>query len=316
MSERKNRRETDKAIRHLIEYEGPNSEWAGRLDELEDEFLAPVADKLDLSLDEASDYFFDGPFEHMAFGFVFEEYATVRWDNEEQTVIEAYLKHRGWREGSAGRRYLQALGESELKFWEITAVKAGAYVDIREFGSSEKSIRVKEKAATETLQQWEGLAARVLSMGKGNIFSGALLPFSPEIAVRVHSVLAAVPDNTRQMMQELLDRGEIEKLPDNMDALTLETLNSELPRITFLFWAVDTYVRANMPPPELRNMDDELIELTQLRFPLRGERSMVVKALDSSPVLERETDDGCWAWFPKPFEDISPEERVSILGHI
>jgi hypothetical protein len=316
MSERKNRRETDKAIRHLIEYEGPNSEWAGRLDELEDEFLAPVADKLDLSLDEASDYFFDGPFEHMAFGFVFEEYATVRWDNDEQTLIEAYLKHRGWREGTAGRRYLQALGESELKFWEITAVKPGAYVDIREYGSKEKSIRVREKAATESLHQWEGLAARVLSMGKGNIFSGALLPFSPEIAVRVHSVLAAVPDNTRQMMQELLDRGEIEKLPDNMDALTLETLNSELPRIAFLFWAVDTYVRANRPPRELRNMDDELIELTQLRFPLRGERSMVVKALDSSPVLEREADDGCWAWFPKPFEDISPEERVSILGHI
>ncbi len=316
MSERKNRRETDKAIRHLIEYEGPNSEWAGRLDELEDEFLAPVADKLDLSLDEASDYFFDGPFGHMAFGFVFEEYATVRWDNDEQTLIEAYLKHRGWREGTAGRRYLQALGESELKFWEITAVKPGAYVDIREYGSKEKPIRVREKAATESLHQWEGLAARVLSMGKGNIFSGALLPFSPEIAVRVHSVLAAVPDNTRQMMQELLDRGEIDALPDNMGALTLETLNSELPRITFLFWAVDTYVRANRPPPELRNMDEELIELTQLRFPLRGERSTVVKALDSSPVLERETDDGCWAWFPKPFEDISPEERVSILGHI
>lgn len=93
MSERKNHRETDKAIRHLIEYEGPNSEWADRLDELEDEFLAPVADKLDLSLDEAFDYFFDGPFEHMAFGFVFDEFATVRWDNDEQTLIEAYLNH-------------------------------------------------------------------------------------------------------------------------------------------------------------------------------------------------------------------------------
>jgi hypothetical protein len=316
MSERKNRREMDKAIRHLIEYEGPNDEWASRLDELEDEFLAPVADKLDLSLDEASDYFFDGYFGHMAFGFVFEEYATVRWDNDERTLIDAYLKHRSWREGSAGRRYLQALGESELKFWEITAVKPGAYVDIREYGSKEKSIRVKEKAATESLHQWEGLAARVLPMGNGKIFSGALLPFSPEVAARVHSVLSAVPDNTHQMMQELVDSGEIDALPDNMDTLTLETLYAELPRITFQFWAVDTYLRANRPPPELRNMDDDPIELTQLRFPLLGERSMVVRALDSSPVLERETDDGCWAWFPKPFEEIAPEERVSILGHI
>lgn len=316
MSDRKNRREMNKAIRHLIEYAGPNNEWAGRLDQLEDEFLAPVADKLDLSLDEASDYFFDGYFEHMAFGFVFEEYATVRWDNEETTLVDTYLKHRGWREGSAGRRYLQALGESELKFWEITAVKPGAYVDIRAYGSKEKSIRVKEKAATESLEQWDGLAARVLPMGNSNMFSGALLPFSPEVAERVQSVLSGVPASTRQMMQELVDGGEIDALPDNMDALTLETLSSELPHITFLFWAVDTYVRANRPPPELRNMDDEPIELTQLRFPLLGERSMVVKALDSSPVLERETDDGCWAWFPKPYEAISPEERVSILGHI
>ena len=65
----------------------------------------------------------------MAFGFVFEEFAAVRWDNDEHTLIDVYLKHRGWREGSAGRRYLQALAESELKFWEITAVMPGAYVD-------------------------------------------------------------------------------------------------------------------------------------------------------------------------------------------
>jgi hypothetical protein len=316
MSERKNRREIDKAIRHLIEYDGPNNEWATRLEALVDEFLAPVADKLDLTLDEASDFFFDGPFGHMAFGFVFEEYATVPWDNDEHTLIDAYMKHRGWREGTAGRRYLQAMGESELKFWEITAVKPGAYVDIREYGSNKKSIRVKEKAATESLHQWDGLAARVLPMGNGNMFSGALLPFSPEVAGRVQSVLASVPDNMRQMMQDLVASGEIDDLPDNMDEQALEAVYSELPHITFQLWAVDTYLRANRSPPELRNMDDEPIELTQLRFPLRGERSLVEKALDSSPVLERQSDDGCWSWFSKPFEDILPEERVSILGHI
>ena len=150
MSERKARREIDKAVRHLIEYDGPNNEWADRLVGHADELLGPVADKLDISLDEASEFFFDGPFEQMAFGFLFEEYATARWDNEEQSLIEAYLKHRGWREGPIGRRYLQSLADSELKLWEITAVKPGAYVDIREYGSSEKPVRVKEKAATES----------------------------------------------------------------------------------------------------------------------------------------------------------------------
>ena len=316
MSERKARREIDKAVRHLIEYDGPNNEWAHRLDGLGDELLGPVADKLDISLDEASEFFFDGPFGQMAFGFLFEEYATARWDNEEQSLIEAYLKHRGWREGPIGRRYLQSLADSELKLWEITAVKPGAYVDIREYGSSEKPVRVKEKAATESLQQWDGLAARVLPVDKGNVFSGAMLPFSPEIAVRLQSVLAAVPEDTRQLMQELVDSGEIDALPGDMEALILETVHSELPRMAFMFWGVDTYVRAMRPSAELRNIDDEPIELTQLRFPLAGEPSKVVKALNSSPVLERDSDDGGWTWFPKPIDDISPEERVSILGHI
>ncbi len=97
----------------------------------------------------------------------------VRWGSDEETLIDAYLKHRGWREGPAGRRYLQALGESELKFWELTAVKPGAYVELRGYGTTGKSIRVKEKAASEYLHQWEGLAAPGLPPGNGFTFSGA-----------------------------------------------------------------------------------------------------------------------------------------------
>jgi hypothetical protein len=316
MSERKSRREIDKAIHHLMEYEGPNDEWAGRLDGLIDEFLAPVAEKLAISLEDAGDYFLDEPFGHMTFGFAFEEYATARWNNEEQSLIEAYLKHRGWREGSIGRRYLQSLGDSELRLWEITAVKPGACVDIREYGSSKTPIRVNEKAASESLRQWDCLAARVLPMGNGNIFSGALLPFSPEVAGRIQSMLAAIPGSMRDRMQELVDSGEIEALPDDLDAVTRETLDSELPRIAFLFWAMDTYLHDNGPGPELRNMDGESIDLTQLRFPLLGESSLVMKALDSSEVLERDGESGYWVWYPIPADDISTEEPVSILGRI
>ena len=112
ISERKARREIDKAIRHLMDYTGPDDEWATRLDTLMDQFLTPVADSLELDLDEVSSYLLDGPFGHMVFGFLFEEYATVQWDKDDVSLIDAYLKHRGWREGPAGRRYLHALGAS------------------------------------------------------------------------------------------------------------------------------------------------------------------------------------------------------------
>lgn len=316
MSERKIRREIDKAIRHLIDYDGPSGEWAGRQEALEEEFLAPVADQLNLGLEEAYAYFFDGPFGHMAFGFLFEEYATVRWDNEEQSLTEAYVKHRGWREGTAGRRYLQALGDSELTLWEITSVQPGVHVDIREYGSKDKPVRVKEKAATENLQQWDCLAARVLPLGKGHIFSGALLPFSPNVAARMHRVLAEVPVTTRRMMQELVDRGEIDKLPDDMDDLLREAVADELPRVVFRFWAVDVYAAENRLPPLIRNTENDPIELTQVRFPLRGARATIASALDSSAVLDREADDPSWVWLTKPVEDLTPDDRISVLGHI
>ena len=114
MSARNSRREIDKAVKHLMAYSGPNAEWEGRLDEVVYNLLDPVARKLEVDFEELEEFIFSGPYQHMFFGFAFEEYATVLWDNEKHNLIDTYLKHRGWREGPAGRRYLQALSQSML----------------------------------------------------------------------------------------------------------------------------------------------------------------------------------------------------------
>jgi len=316
MSDRKTRRETDKAIKHLMAYTGPNGEWEGRFEQVQRDLLNPLADKLEVSLEELEDFFLSGPYHHMVIGFAFEELATVLWDSEKRNLIDAYLEHRGWREGPAGRRYLQALGDSELQFWEITAIKPGAYAELRPFGSDDKSIRVKEKAATESLHQWDGLVARVLHIGGSHVFSGAMLPFSPDLAARIQSVLSAIPEQTRQLVQELIEQGEMEATPDNLEEMIRFTQESELAGVSFLIWAVDVYVQSMRPSPTLRNMDNEPIEPTGVRFPLFADRAMVARTLDASPVLHREAGSTNWSWFPEPYDDIDFGERVSLLGHI
>jgi len=316
MSDRKSRRETDKAIKHLMAYTGPNDEWEGRFEQVQRDLLTPLADKLEVSLDEMEDFFLSGPYHHMVIGFAFEEFATVLWDRDNRNLIDAYLEHRGWREGPAGRRYLQALGDSELQFWEITSVKPGAYAELRPYGSEDKSIRVKEKAATESFHQWDGLVARVLHIGGNHVFSGAMLPFSPHLAARIQSVLGAIPEQTRQLVQELIEQGEMEAAPDNIEEMIRFTQESELAGVAFLIWAMDTYVQTMRPSPILRNMDDEPIELTGVRFPLSGDRSSVAQALDASPVLQRDAGTMNWSWFPEPYDDIDFGARVSLLGHI
>lgn len=238
MSERKPRREIDKAIKHLMDYTGPNHEWAGRWDQVQDNLLGPLAKKLEVSVDELEAFFYSGPYSHMVIGFGFEEYATALWDNEQHNLIEAYLAHRGWREGTAGRRYLRALGESELGFWEITEVKPGAYAEIRPYGTQDEPIRVKEKAATESLHIWDGLVARVLHSGNTPTFSGAMLPLRPELAARVQRILSAIPEETRQLLQDLLEQGEIDRIPDNLDDIIRQTQASDLAGVAFLIWAM------------------------------------------------------------------------------
>jgi len=316
MSDRKTRRETDKAIKHLMAYTGPNGEWEGRFEQVQRDLLNPLAEKLEVSFEEMEEFFLSGPYHHMFIGFAFEEFATVLWDNEERNLTEAYLEHRGWREGPAGRRYLQALGDSELQFWEITAVKPGSFAELRPYGSQDKPIRVKEKAATESLHQWDGLVARVLHMGGNPVFSGAMLPFSPDLAARIQSVLSAIPEQTQQLIQELIEQGEMEAAPDNLEEIIRLTQESELAGVAFLIWAMDVYVQSMKPSPEMRNMDNEPIEPTGVRFPLRSVRSTAARALDASPVLHRDAGATGWAWFPEPYDDIDFGERVSLLGHI
>lgn len=316
MSDRKTRRETDKAIKHLIAYTGPEGEWEGRFEQVQRDLLNPLADKLEVSVEELEDFFLSGPYHHMFVGFAFEEFATVPWDNEKRTLIEAYLEHRGWRESPVGRRYLQALGDSELEFWEITSVKPGSYAELRPYGSQENPIRVKEKAATEGLHQWDGLVARVLKMGGSYIFSGAMLPFSPDLATRIQSALSTIPEQSRQLVQELVEQGEMDAPPDNLDELIQFAQESELSGVAFLIWAMDVYVQTLRPSPSFRNLDNEPIEPTGVRFPLQTSRSSVARALDASPVLHRGSDDADWSWFPEPYDDIDFGERVAILGHI
>ena len=55
MSDRKTRRETDKAIKDLMAYTGPNDEWEGRFEQVQYNLLSPLADKLRIPLNVNSD---------------------------------------------------------------------------------------------------------------------------------------------------------------------------------------------------------------------------------------------------------------------
>lgn len=316
MSNRKQHREIDKAIQHLMQFQVEQEPWPHLMDDFLTEMFTPLANRYDFSVADAESRIMTGDYSFMAYGYIFEEFATVAWDGARHNMIEEYLQHRGWREGAHGRRYLRALGSSELKLWEIVAVKPGVSVDIRRYGSDAKPIKVKEQAASESLRTWDCIAARVLRVDGHPMFAGGMLNFAPPEAQVIERALSRAGEDLRELLIDAQKAGELENLPDDLEMSIEAEMRDRFAEVAFTVWALGIIEAEDRPMPQLFNMDNEPIELTRLRFPLVGQRDLVEDALNHSPVLTDGAEDS-WAWYPKPIEDITDDEaRVPILGHI
>jgi hypothetical protein len=316
MSNRKQRREIDKAIQHLMQFQVEQEPWSQLMEDFLTQMFAPLANRNDLSVEDAENWIMASDYSDMAYGYLVDEFATTSWDGASENMIDEYLQQRGWREGAHGRRYLRALGSSELELWEVVAVKPDISVDIRRHGLESKPIRVKEQSASGSLQIWDCIAARVLRVDGRPMFAGGMLSFTPPEARVIERTLVQAGKDLSELLSDAQNSGELKSAPEEMETWIEAEMRNQFADVAFTVWTQGIIEAENRPAPQLFNMDNEPIELTRLRYPLIGERELVAAALNNSPVLT-ESAENSWSWYPQPFDDISDDEtRVPILGHI
>jgi hypothetical protein len=316
MSNRKQRKEIDKAVRNIINFANHQPEWQQRLDDMFSQMFSPAAQTLGIEEDELLVEIQDAGYGHMVFGYIFEEFSTALWNNEELSFIDEYLKRRGWREAPRGRRYLHAINDSEMRLWEITDVKPGLYAEVRPYGSTETPIRVAEKSATESLHKWQGLAGRVIKLDNTLMFTGALLPLPPAEAEHVQRVLDKTKEGAVTLLHQLLENGEIDALPDNYKQQAEDEAHSHLPEVLFRIWIIYLYQAINRTMPIVKNRDGEAFQPTKVRFPIKASSEELILALDDIPALDRNGDEPVWTWFLYAAADLKEGESTSILGHL
>ena len=115
----------DKATENLFKW-AAREEWEALQMEIYDAHIDPVTDALDMSGDDIAELLGDSAF--MLHVFITEDFLTARFgEDDQQNVIDDYLKRRGWREAVSARRYLEALKDSVVSLYEIVDVDpAGA----------------------------------------------------------------------------------------------------------------------------------------------------------------------------------------------
>jgi len=313
VSSKKQRREIDKAIRHLMAYSTSAEQWCPRFEQFHTETLISIVENSGYSEEEIEFAIFDGEYAHMGFGHMFEAFATCHWDAETTSMIDDYLARRGWREAPAGRRYLQALNDSESKIWEVTEVKPGAWVRVREYGTTMKPVRVHEVAASKSLRQWDFLLARVLRINSKRTFSGALLPLNLFQVEEAQSRFDAIPDNIRAFWRDEENHG---LSPEEIEESVQDELVGAIADIAFDIWAssVAGTIYDHSPLPDLKNTDHEQLLLTRTRFPLNGDQDTVIKALTGSVNIEGNLQQG-WFWYQSS-DDSEVLASQTVLGRI
>lgn len=307
-------KEIHKAVDHLRRWAETDA-WRERQEQVFDEHFTELAERLGYELDAFMDQLIEYDLIGPVLEVCLEDFMTRRFGPDGSNVIEDFLKRRGWREGVRGRRYLRQLLESKLSVYEVTGVAPGRYCDLVELAGAGRRLRVYESAGTETLVQWDRIAARVLPGDGKAMFSGGVLPLSTETADRVLRALAATHEGIAEALERAAgDRPELAafKVSDD-DILVL------MPKAFTQLWLLHWLETIERPTPELSTTDGEPLVFATTRFEVdAARRAEVIELLDAAPEWGRDPEDEelNWIWFSDVHEDAVIKAFLKMTGDV
>lgn len=307
MSASKQQKERDKAVSHLFDFIEKSTEWSPLFEDLTRQMMWPVANHVGQDVELVTNRLFDGHYGGMAYGFLMDLMAVTTWNNSAVTPIDAFLKNRGWREGSHGRHYLRSLNEADHTFMEVTNVEPGRWVELRSHGTTETPIRIIERSASESLHRYDAIIARVVSLGKSFRFS-TVLPLSAAGTEYLTEQLNAVPEDLSEWYREAVDEDGPDGLVENFADDIPGERQRRLTEYGFMCWATDVLDPPSMATPQLHNTDDERIVMTKFRFPVTGDTVRIRESLMACTALNDEGDDH-WSW-------LKSDSSNTVLGRI
>ena len=293
----------DKATENLAKW-AAREEWEALQSEIYAAHIDPVADILDMSGDDIAELLGDSAF--MLHVFITEDFLTARFgEDDEQNVIDDYLKRRGWREAVSARRYLEALRDSVVSLYEIVDIDPGRNVTVRDLILGGEAVTVNEKLGSQSLARWDRFAARIVTVNGREHFTGGILRFRHEASQELLSVFDEMAERMQEELREAAEETGDDSPIELESVRRLIVLGLPCAPIFSEHWTIDRVMQLQAPLPELRNSDNEAIVFCEVRFPVTGDEAKVAAVLDGIEALEREEEgEARWVWLApgSPFE--------------
>ena len=270
-------------------------DWQPLLEEVMAEHFGPAMEAFDVEFEEI-DEALGGNWGTTLWGCAFEDFLTRRFEPDERNPVEAYLRHRGWKESAAARRYMTALQSSVMSLYEVSDLTPGQSLRARDLIRGGEPVLVSERSATQMSKPWDRIGARIVPQGDQRVLAGGLLAFTLEGSELLTTTLQDGVADVDGRRPRGKSRKRAAATPSGLVG-TDEDLQRAAPLFTTA-WLFDVLPRALGPDqPTLHNSEGDEVVFHEVTFPLipTASPAAVALRLDELQELRRESPT-FWNW--------------------
>lgn len=274
-------------------------EWGERFDEVMEEHVGAALDAFDLDFDALEELV--GPhWSGTIWGCAFEDLISRTYAPDDDNIVDSYLKRRGWNEKAPAKAYMKALRNAQMSLYEVSEIVPGQSLRARDMLRDAGPVLVQERSATQSLKQWDRIAARIVSVNGKNILAGGLLAFSHRAAEELLDGIAAT----------LAEHGA-----DALDTTDADSMLADIAPLLTSAWLFDTLGKMLDPVgPELFTSEGDPVLFHTVRWPIaKGvTQAMIAERLDTLVALEREGAK-FWNWLETaPTAPVAPQGEKGL----
>jgi hypothetical protein len=292
-------------------------EWQDLFDDVFDEHFGLAFEDYGIDFEQLEKLIGETEMRNL-WGCAFEDFLTrPASEDDERTIVDDYLKRRGWKESPSVRRYMEALRDSLFSVYEVSEIVPGQSMLLRDLIRGGEPVRVTEHAATRILRNLDRLGCRVVEVSGKQRLAGGLTTFSEAAYAEV---IAAVSEPMKRIAEE----ASKQELPPGVDPGGIDF--AELGQTMFLhgsapeFTAIWLEDRLNgkidkVPPPRF-NSDGEELSFHTITYPLTpgASEEAILRQLAGIPELVVE-DENIWNW-TEPLEGSSPAKPSGAVSRV
>jgi len=163
---------SDRAIVSITKW-ARRDEWRERLELIIDAHFGPVLAAVDLPADDLPEVLGDA-FPGL-FGCVLEDCLTCNFGPDERSIVEDYIKRRGFKERAPVKSYLRALQRSVMSVYQIVSIAPGSHLVLRDLIRDGEPVRVEDQLGTHARAPADHVAARLLPINGRTFLSSGVL---------------------------------------------------------------------------------------------------------------------------------------------